>query len=151
MLLQHAAQAAQVAVHPLSGTAARYLWLLPLLPLLGFVLNGLLSLVPAYHPGPDDAYGRHDDAHDAGAGHADTAGGAHGDEHPSAGRHRFAGLVSLIGPGVLLAAFALALAIFFAMLGAGGSALHAPFVQQYFSWMPVGDLQIIAAFQLDQL
>ncbi|MFL5523286.1 MAG: NADH-quinone oxidoreductase subunit L, partial [Gemmatimonadaceae bacterium] len=27
----------------------------------------------------------------------------------------------------------------------------APFVQRYFSWMPVGDLQIDAAFQLDQL
>ena len=29
--------------------------------------------------------------------------------------------------------------------------MHAPFVQRYFSWMPVGDLQIDAAFQLDQL
>src|SRR6202022_4683087 len=27
----------------------------------------------------------------------------------------------------------------------------APFLQTYFSWMPVGDLQIDAAFQLDQL
>ena len=29
--------------------------------------------------------------------------------------------------------------------------MHAPFVQRYFTWMPVGDLQIDAAFQLDQL
>ena len=44
MLLQHAADAVQAGAHPLSGTAAEYVWLLPLLPLLGFVLNGLLSL-----------------------------------------------------------------------------------------------------------
>ncbi len=36
-----------------------------------------------------------------------------------------------------------------AMRGAGE--IHAPFIQTYFSWMPVGDLQIDAAFQLDQL
>ena len=41
MLLQHAAPA---GAHPLAGTVAECVWLLPLLPLLGFVLNGLLSL-----------------------------------------------------------------------------------------------------------
>ena len=40
--------------HPLQGTAAEYLWLLPLLPLVGFAVNGALSLVPAYHAGPQD-------------------------------------------------------------------------------------------------
>ena len=64
-------------------------------------------------------------------------------------RHRYAGLVSLIGPGVLVASFGLALAIFFAMRGIGE--MHAPFVQRYFAWMPVGDLLIDASFQLDQL
>ncbi len=52
MLLQHAAAG---AAHPLSGTAAEWLWLLPVLPLAGFVVNGLLSLVPAYHAGPADS------------------------------------------------------------------------------------------------
>ena len=33
----------------------------------------------------------------------------------------------------------------------GGGEMHAPFIQRYFTWMPVGDLQIDAAFQLDQL
>jgi NADH-quinone oxidoreductase subunit L len=150
MLLQHAAQAAQSAAHPLSGTAAEYLWLLPLLPLLGFVLNGLLSLVPAFHTGPHDPGAGHGDGH-VHVAHDDNAGGAHGDDHHPVVRHRFAGLATLIGPGVLLASFALALAIFSAMLGAGGSGIQAPFVQRYFSWMPVGDLQIDAAFQLDQL
>ena len=77
--------------------------------------------------------------------------GGDGDDHPPVARHRFAGLTTVIGPGVLLASFALALAIFAAMRGVGGGAMQAPFIQRYFSWMPVGDLQIDAAFQLDQL
>ena len=150
MLLQHAATA---GAHPLSDTAARFVWLLPLLPLLGFVLNGLLSLTSAFHAGPLDPSASHGDghadAHGAHAGHDDTGGGAHGDDHHAVARHRHAGLVSLIGPGVLIVAFGLALAIFFAVRGVGE--MHTPFVQRYFSWMPVGDLQIDAAFQLDQL
>ncbi|HEV7993479.1 MAG TPA: NADH-quinone oxidoreductase subunit L [Gemmatimonadaceae bacterium] len=146
MLLQHAAPA---GAHPLSGTVASLLWLLPLLPLLGFVLNGLLSLTSAFHFGPADPSASHDEGHGAEHAHDSNAGGAHGDDHHPVARHRHAGLVSLIGPGVLIAAFGLALAIFLAMRGVGE--MHAPFVQRYFSWMPVGDLQIDAAFQLDQL
>ena len=143
MLLQHAAS---VGAHPLSGTVASYVWLLPLLPLLGFVLNGMLSLSSAIQFGPDDpgasheSHGRSHDAHDAG--------GAHGDDHHPVVRHRHAALTSLVGPGVLVLSFLLATAIFLAMRAAGA---HEPFVQRYFSWMPVGDLQIDAAFQLDQL
>jgi NADH-quinone oxidoreductase subunit L len=145
MLLQHAATA---GAHPLEGTVASYVWLLPLLPLLGFVLNGLLSLTSAFHLGPDDPGADHGSGSHAVA-HDHTGGGAHGDDHHPVQRHRHAGLVSLIGPGVLIAAFGLALAIFLAMRGVGE--MHAPFVQRYFSWMPVGDLSIDAAFQLDQL
>ena len=143
MLLQEA------GAHPLSGTVASYVWLLPLLPLLGFVLNGLLSLVAAVHLGPVDPGLAHGDGRADPHG-TDTAmgGGAHGDDHHPVARHRFASLTSLIGPGVLLLSFLLATAIFFAMRAAG---VHEPFVQRYFSWMPVGDLQIDAAFQLDQL
>jgi NADH-quinone oxidoreductase subunit L len=148
MLLQHAAS---VGSHPLSGTAASYVWLLPLLPLLGFVVNGLLSLKSAVHLGPSDPSAGHGDGGHGGAhaAHDDTGGGAHGDDHHEVARHRYAGLVSLIGPGVLIAAFGLAVAIFFAMRGVGE--MHTPFVQRYFSWIPVGELQIDAAFQLDQL
>ncbi|MBA2687390.1 MAG: NADH-quinone oxidoreductase subunit L, partial [Gemmatimonadaceae bacterium] len=32
-----------------------------------------------------------------------------------------------------------------------GAEIHTPFIQTYFSWMPVGSLGIDAAFQLDQL
>jgi NADH-quinone oxidoreductase subunit L len=146
MLLQHAATA---GAHPLEGTVASYVWLLPLLPLLGFVLNGLLSLVSAFHFGPDDPDAGHGSGVHPVAAHDHTGGGAHGDDHHAVQRHRYAGLVTLIGPGVLIAAFGLALAIFLAMRGLGE--MHAPFVQRYFSWMSVGDLQVDASFQLDQL
>jgi NADH-quinone oxidoreductase subunit L len=57
-------------------------------------------------------------------------------------------LVSVIGAGVLLVAFGVALAVFSAFLG-----LHAeaPVVFRYWSWIPVGTLQIDVAFQVDQL
>ncbi len=51
MLLQTAVAAA--SQHPLSGTVAEWVWLLPVLPLAGFVINGLLSLNSA-HFGPTD-------------------------------------------------------------------------------------------------
>ncbi|MES2179756.1 MAG: NADH-quinone oxidoreductase subunit L [Gemmatimonadota bacterium] len=148
MLLQEAVTA---GAHPLSGTVARYVWLLPLLPLLGFVLNGLLSLTSAFHFGPADPSASHGDDHGAGHGaaHAPDEHGAHGDDHHAVKRHRHAALTSIIGPGVLVVAFLLATAIFLAMRGVGE--MHAPFIQKYFSWMPVGDLQVDVAFQLDQL
>src|SRR5881409_4063572 len=57
-------------------------------------------------------------------------------------------LVSVIGAGVLLAAFAVSIAIFSAFAG-----LHPdePLVFRYWSWIPVGTLQIDFAFQVDQL
>ncbi len=153
MRLQHAADAMQAATHPLSGTVAEYVWLLPLLALLGFVLNGLLSLASAYRAGPADPGADHGGTHvhEAAHPHGTETSGAHGDDHHPIVRHRFATVTSLIGPGVLVLAFGLALAIFAAMRAAGGGEMHAPFVQHYFSWMPVGELQIDAAFHLDQL
>jgi NADH-quinone oxidoreductase subunit L len=57
-------------------------------------------------------------------------------------------LVSIIGAGVLLAAFGVSVAIFSAFAG-----LHpdAPLVFRYWSWVPVGTLQLDVAFQVDQL
>ncbi len=148
MLLQHVVPD---GAHPLSGTVAGYMWLLPLLPLLGFVINGMLSLTSAFRYGPDDPSAAHDhDAHVTHVHAADVhAAGAHGDDHHPVARHRHAGIVSLVGPGVLALSFVLALAIFFAMRGAGE--VHTPFIQRYFAWMPVGDLNIDVGFQLDQL
>jgi NADH-quinone oxidoreductase subunit L len=143
MLLQIAAEA-----HPLSGTVASWMWLLPVLPLIGFLINGALSLAPAYHAGPKDPDmhgGAGHASHDA---HADDSHGAHGDDHHPVKVHRYAGIVSIIGPLVLGLSFVLAWMIFSAMRA---TPMEAPFVQSYFSWMPVGSLQIDAALQLDQL
>jgi NADH-quinone oxidoreductase subunit L len=146
MLLQTA-----VEVHPLAGTVARWVWLLPILPLLGFLINGALSLIPAFHPGPRDpdmGHSHADDDHDAEKiQHAEHS-GAHGDDSHAVMPHRYAGIVSIIGPLVLGLSFVLAWMIFSAMRSVP---MEAPFVQRYFSWMPVGSLQIDAALQLDQL
>ncbi len=143
MLLQVAAE-----THPLSGSIAEWVWLLPVLPLIGFLVNGALSLAPAYKPGPaspDMGHHGHDEGHSAS--HDDHSAG-HGDDHHPVARHRYAGLASIVGPAVLAVSFGLALAIWGAMAGAH---MEAPFVQRYFSWMPVGDLQLDFALQLDQL
>jgi NADH-quinone oxidoreductase subunit L len=134
MLLQTVASAASQA-HPLAGTIARWVWLLPIIPLAGFAINGLLSL-SGVHFGPADPNtpGHYPDSETA-VGHAPT-------------RHRWAGVTSIVGPGVLILTFLLALGIWQAMTVAHP---EGPFIQTYFSWMPAGDLQIDAAFQLDQL
>ncbi len=146
MLLQIAATA-----HPLSGTVAGWVWLLPVLPFLGFLINGGISLFSVSHVGPSDPdMGHaHDNVH-ADAHAISDAGrhGAHGDDHHAVKAHRYAGIVSIVGPLVLAASFLLALMIFSAMRSVD---MAAPFIQQYFSWMPVGTLQINAAIQLDQL
>jgi len=144
-------QAATAATHPLNGTAAQWLWAVPLLPFLGFLINGALSIGAAYHPGPGDPALAHGDSHDASAAHDQASHGDTADDHHAVKRHRFAGLTSIVGSGVLVLAFALSVAIYVAMLSAGGGAMEHPFIQRYFSWMPVGDLHIDAAFQLDQL
>src|SRR6185295_10032241 len=150
MLLQTAVAAA--SQHPLSGTIAEWVWLLPVLPLAGFVINGLLSLNSA-HFGPTDPNTPAHHPHSKGAAEASALShgeeaGAVGDDHHAVKRHRWATLTSIVGPGVLILAFFLALAIWQVMVAAHP---EAPFIQRYFSWMPVGDLQVDAAFQLDQL
>ena len=151
MLLQSAVEAAS-QTHPLSGTVAEWVWLLPVLPLAGFVINGLLSLNSA-RLGPDDPNAPDHHSHSVGAAEAPTIShaeeaGAEGDDHHAVKRHRWAGVTSVVGPGVLIVSFLLALGIWQAMAGVHP---EAPFIQRYFSWMPVGDLQIDAAIQLDQL
>ncbi len=57
-------------------------------------------------------------------------------------------LVTLIGPGVILAAFGVAVALFLDMQRAPEQALH---IVRYGQWMPVGNLVIDWSLQLDQL
>ena len=142
----HAAMIPEGA-HPLAATAARLVWLLPLLPLLGFLLNGSLAMLGVAKLGPADPSAGHDHAH----GHGDAHGNAHGhDDHGAHAptRHKFANIVSIIGPGVLIAAFALAVACFLAMRSVP---MEHPYIVTLFQWMPVGDLNLAATFQLDAL
>src|SRR6476620_6840026 len=97
MLLQIAAGS-----HPLNGTVAEWVWLLPILPFLGFLINGGISIFSDAHA---DAHAVSD---------AETH-GAHGDDHHAVRPHRYAGIVSIIGPLVLAASFVLAFMIFSAM------------------------------------
>src|SRR3989449_3456920 len=89
-------------------SALQLLWLLPALPLAGFLANGVLALR----------------------------------------RPRAKHAVSIIGVGVLLAALALAIVIVLAFLREG---TPGPLVFPYWEWMPVGDLHVTVALQLDQL
>jgi len=59
-------------------------------------------------------------------------------------------LVSTIGAGVLLAAFGVAIAVFSAFTGLHAPT-EAPVVFRYWSWIPVGTLQVDFALQVDQL
>jgi NADH-quinone oxidoreductase subunit L len=57
-------------------------------------------------------------------------------------------LVSVVGVGVLVAAFAVALGLF---LELWRSPSHLPIVVSLWSWLPVERLQVDLAFQVDQL
>jgi NADH-quinone oxidoreductase subunit L len=141
MLLQAGREDA--ALSALQGSTVEWLWLVPLLPLLGFVINGALAMIGAVRLGPADPSAAHD------AGHADAPHGNaahHDDHHP--GRHRFAGITSIVGPLVLVLSFVLSLVIFWEYRSRAGGA---PYLQTYFSWMPAGDLRIDAALLLDPL
>src|ERR687893_465856 len=85
----------------------RLIWLVPALPLVGFLLNGLL------------------------------------------GRRLGKGAVSVIGPGVVGAAFAVAVAIFFELAKLPAEARL--FELDLFSWIPAGDLRVEAGLQVDPL
>src|SRR5881628_1651285 len=84
------------------------LWVVPALPLLGFVLNVVLALV----------------------------------------RPRAKAVVSAIGVGALVLAFGAAV---LAVRELAARAPTAPLVFRYWEWMPVGDLKVDVALQLDQL
>jgi NADH-quinone oxidoreductase subunit L len=56
--------------------------------------------------------------------------------------------VSVIGAGVLVASFAVALQVFLAYRAAG---IHEPAIVPLWTWLPVGALQVSLAFQVDAL
>ncbi|HET7460659.1 MAG TPA: NADH-quinone oxidoreductase subunit L [Longimicrobium sp.] len=201
LLLQEAAHGAAAALGEGNGFTPVLPWLIVGLPLLGFVLNGLLSVLAARRalpvlPPVGDPY--YDHAHDAGHGHAPAAAHAHApalaavgaaepseqeshdhgtdahpvdaahardshdaahahdvhdahdDHHAPVGPKPFTHtLPSLIAPGVLIGAFIVAVLNFLAMKNAGEEARLA--IAHGWSWIPVGNLQVEAALQLDPL
>jgi len=120
-----AAMLLQAVTHPLDGTSVTTLvWLLPLLPFVGFLINGVVALTT-----------RRREA----ANVATTA------RNP---------IVSLVGPGVIIAAFAAAVVIFLDMwrvAGTGAGALDAPLIVHGPLWVHVGALRFGWDLQLDQL
>jgi len=108
--------------HPLAGTAASLVGLLPMLPLIGALINGLIAVTAGAR------------ASRVGIGSPSTA------HHP---------IVSVVGPGVVLASFGVAIAMFQAMLSA--APLTAPYIVTFGQWMPVGSFVVDWSFQLDQL
>lgn len=118
--------------HPLR--AGEYVPLVPglilLLPLLGFLANGILALL---HGRASANAVREGDELDLG----DRAG------RPST--HTWP---SWIGPGVMAGAFLLTLVNFIRMFGAE---LHDPVIMSYWTWMATGTFAVEAAIQLDQL
>src|SRR6202008_1897520 len=86
----------------------RYLWTVPALPLLGFVVNGLLALW----------------------------------------RPKARAAVSVVGVGSVVAASASAAGLVWMLYQHPPAE---PLVLNYWSWLPVGDLQVAVALQLDQL
>jgi NADH-quinone oxidoreductase subunit L len=148
------------------------LWLIPALPLAGFLVNGLVSLFcgwrraakatagwRAAHPddhghGGDDDHGGHGDpnGHD---GHDDAHGG-HGDDHGHAGpflpywERLFYGVVGVLSVGLAtVVAFANLVPYVAGSLATEGGL--APVVQTVWRWMAAGHVTIDAAFRLDAL
>jgi NADH-quinone oxidoreductase subunit L len=178
MLLQAAEGAAAAGAHPLAGTAADWIWLVLLLPLLGAAINGVLAMLTEWHPGPFDPDPGHtgefavpsptlvERAEDAAPRLMSVVEGheVHPGEHPSTiiepeedvathghgrpTRHPFLTVVSVVGVGVIAASFAVALAAFAAMLGAHP---ETPYIREYWEWMAAGTFRASAALQLDQL
>ncbi len=106
------------------------LGIIVLLPLLGFIINGILAMMSALESSAAIREGREWSAFS-------------GTKRPIT--HT---LPTLVGPGVMLLAFILALVNFFGMAGVE---LHEPVVQSYWTWIATNTFSVDVALQLDQL
>jgi NADH-quinone oxidoreductase subunit L len=129
-----------------------YLWLVPALPLLGVVLNGAIALF-AERPlllkeaGLPLAGGHGAQDHDAGR--ASHGASSHGDSTSHHEAPAYRKLVAFIAPGVVGAAFVVAL---LCVLSLGSRPEDGrTFVQILFPWIQAGSLLVPAGLQLDPL
>ncbi|UCC24592.1 MAG: NADH-quinone oxidoreductase subunit L [Gemmatimonadales bacterium] len=126
-----AQEAAEAAAH--AEAAGHFEPFLPglivLLPLLGFLVNGVLALV----------HGRRS---------ADAVRRGEELDLDTGGRPSTHTLPTWVGPGVLLGSFLLVVANFLRMRGVE---LHEAVVVNYWTWMDTGAFRVEAALQLDQL
>jgi NADH-quinone oxidoreductase subunit L len=130
-----------------------YLWLIPALPLLGVILNGVLALF-AERPlllkeaglPVGGGHGSRKEEHGASApSHA----GDHTGPHPGGHSAPYRRLVAIIAPGVVGAAFVVA--IFCVLSIAARPAEGRTFVQVLFPWIQAGSFLAPVGFQLDPL
>jgi NADH-quinone oxidoreductase subunit L len=143
--------AVQAATDPQQNFEPILLGFIVLLPFLGFLVNGLAAVLatradrsrlveaPVGHGEPSEQEAEAADHATHPVTHADQ---------PVAGRPWTHRMPSIVAPAVVTLAFLIALVNYFGMMGAE---LHDPIVRTYWRWIPVGDLQIDAALQLDQL
>ena len=125
--------ALQPAADLTAGSAAALVWLLPVLPFAGFLVNGGLALAGARRSAGVPAVS------------------AEGDHAADAAPHEApktlpSGVPGIIGTLAVLASFVIAVMCFGALRGT-----DAAFVQTYGAWMPSGSLRVDWAFQLDHL
>jgi NADH-quinone oxidoreductase subunit L len=175
MLLFQAASGAAHGAEDAAHSAAFHPvlpWLIVALPLLGFVVNGLASVIaarralPVLPPVGDPHWDEHaapsegeqqnlgTDAHpvdDAAADHAhgsaDDAHDAH--DHPAGPKPWTHVLPSYVAPGVMLGAFVVAVLNWLAMRGLGEHPTFEPV--RGWSWIPAGRLQVDFDLLLDPL
>ena len=99
------------------SSAPLFLWLIPLLPFAGFVVNGLFSLLPAWRGERTDT--------------------------PPMGRR---GIVSLIGVGVMVIAFALSVILALRLSGS-----ESTITSSLGEWMRAGSFSVDWALRIDRL
>ena len=135
-----------------------YLWLVPALPLVGVVVNGLLALFAerplllkeAGLPLPGGSHGSSTHGTSVSPSHADpTSHGHGGGSHGHHGTPMYRKLVALIAPGVIGASFVVALLCVLSL--AARPAEGRTFVQILFPWIQAGSFLAPVGFQLDPL
>jgi len=140
------------------------LWLIPALPLAGFLLNGSVALFAGWrrarkstaawreaHP-EDHGHGGHDGDAAAGHGHDDHGHDAHGPSGPFLpfGERLFYGVVGVLSVG-LATVVALANAVPYALASTASEGGIGPVVQSVWKWMAAGHVSVDMAFRLDPL